>query len=82
MKFKITVLSLLTATFATCLFVAYTLIDKTNKQLELQKIQLEIEIEQYELDHHIMYFGGDPTTEAAQTSAYWRDEINKIYAEK
>ncbi|MCI9263991.1 MAG: hypothetical protein HFF06_05400 [Oscillospiraceae bacterium] len=42
MKFKIAVISLLTAVLAICLFTSYILIDKANKQFELQKLQYEI----------------------------------------
>lgn len=82
MKFKIATLSLLIAIFTICLLAAHTLISTTNKQLELQKIQLEIELEQYELDHKVIYYDGDSAIRATETSAWWRNEISKIYEEK
>lgn len=53
MKFKITVVSLLSAILIVCLFTSYTLINKTNKQFDLQELQYEIvgTIYQYQNPH-------------------------------
>lgn len=39
MKFKIAVIGLLTAIFATCAFTSYSLVNEAKKQSEYQKIQ-------------------------------------------
>lgn len=83
MKFKIAVISLLTAIFAVCLFTSYTLIDKANKQFELQKLHIEIELEQYELNNGVIYYVGKKGTgewisNAMRQSDRWRSEIDRI----
>lgn len=78
MKFKIAVISLLTAILAVCLFTSYTLIDKTNRQFELQKLHIEIELEQYGVDHQAIYYGGNMTTEASSRLNWWRNRVEEI----
>lgn len=78
MKFKFTVIGLLTAIFITCIYTSYVLIEKTNKQLDLQKLHMEIEIEQYRLDHNALYYLEDIGTEAARRATFWEDKIDEI----
>lgn len=87
MKFKITVISFLTAILAVCLFTSYTLISTTQKQLDLQKIHLEIELEQYELENGTKYYNGikgsgEWCNDAYYTLESWWQEISKIYEGK
>lgn len=87
MKFKIIVIGFLTAILAICLFTSYTLINAANKQLDLQKIHLEIELEQYELENGTKYYNGIKGSGEWCNDAYnmlesWWQEISKIYGEK
>lgn len=82
MKFKITVISLLTAILAICLFTSYTLIDKVNKQFELQKLHIEIELEQYGIDHKAIYYVGKIEEEATNRLNWWKNRAEEIYEKK
>lgn len=81
MKFKITVISLLTAILAICLITSYTLIDKANKQFELQKLHIEIELEQYGIDHKAIYYV-EEIEEATNRLNWWRNRAEEIYEGK
>ncbi len=82
MKFKITIIGLLTAILAVCLFTSYTLIDKVNKQFEHQKLQTKIGIETFEFENF------NPLLEVSNQIWYssyyyeWYDEYNQICEEE
>lgn len=77
MKFKVAVISLLTAVLAVCLFTSYILIDKANKQFELQKLQFQIAVTIYQYQNpHTMYPGGDISPETGDIQGWVRDYNN------
>lgn len=78
MKFKVAVISLLAAILAVCLFTSYTLIDKANRQLKLEKLNTEITIQQHEFDFHVITYGKDELTQAAKMAEVWRTQVEKI----
>lgn len=77
MKFKVTIISLLTAVLAICLFTAYVLIDKANRQFELQKLQCEIAVTTYQYQNSHTMNPGDTSIESGFIQE-WERKYNNI----
>lgn len=80
MKFKIAVITLLTAIFSMCLFTSYTLIEKANKQYELQKLQAEIGIKTFFAENASRILN-ERTVEGDTYYELW-DKYNEIQRKK
>lgn len=82
MKFKIAIISLLTVIATICAFTSFTLIEKTNKQLDLQKLQTEIEINSFEFENFERIVMTEEQTMEKSLFYEWTTKYHKICEQK
>lgn len=77
MRFKVAVIGLLTTILIVCCFSSYVLIDKANRQFELQKLQCEIAVTAYQYQNPRTMNPGDTSLESGFIQE-WERKYNNI----